>query len=409
MRVTTAFNRMLRVPGAWVDEVEFTDGNTVVVHLRRKSVFRVCPCGTKAMARYDRTRRRWRHLDLGSMQLWLEAEIWRLDCRNCGRVRTEEVPWARPGARHSSDLENLIAWLAQRLDKSSISRLLRCSWEAVDLAVRRVVVDHLDTSRFDRLYRIGVDEISYRRGHRYLTIVADHDTGRVVWVAEGRTKQALAEFYEALGAERRAQIEAVSMDMTSIYREATREAVPEAAICLDPFHAMKWVNEALDTVYKTTPRTELAEPAVSTKHWRRTRTALRTGANRLDDDQQTLVRQLRRRRYGLFRAWELKEQFRELYRSVEPGDARAYLKAWCTRALRSRLRPFRNLVKRIRKHFDGLVAAVERKLSNSRLEGINAKIRLINNRAHGHRSVAALSASIYLGLGGIDVPLPTQT
>lgn len=405
MRVSTAFNRMLRVPGAVVAEVDFVAGG-VVVHLRRKSGRRRCPCGTETRVRYDSSRRRWRHLDLGATPLWFEAEIWRVDCRGCGRVRTEEVPWARHGARHTQDFEDLIAWLAQRLDKTSISRLLRCSWEAVDRAVRRVVVDHLDEGRLEGLYRIGVDEISYRRGHKYLTIVADHDTGRVVWVAEGRTKQALAGFYEALGATGRAQIEAVSMDMTSIYREATKEAVAHAAICLDPFHAMKWVNEALDAVYKTTPRTEL-DIGVSGPAWRRTRTALRTGAERLDDNQQGLVRQLRRRRYGLFRAWELKEQFRQLYRNVEPAAARAYLKAWCTRALRSRLRPFRNLVKRIRKHFDGIVAAVERGLSNSRLEGINGKIRLINNRAHGHRSVDALTASIHLCLGGITIHLPT--
>ncbi len=166
------------------------------------------------------------------------------------------------------------------------------------------------------------------------------------------------------------------------------------------------MNEALDAVYKTTPRTELA--VVSERDWRRTRTALRTGLERLDDDQYAVVARLRRQRYSLFRAWELKEQFRDLYRIIDPADARAYLEAWCTRALRSRLRPFRNLVKRVRNHFDGLVAAVEWGLSNSRLEGINGKIRLINNRAHGHRSLSALTASIYLCLGGITITPPTQ-
>jgi transposase len=116
--------------------------------------------------------------------VWLEADIHRVDCRTCRRVRTEQVPWARPNARHTSDFENVVAWLAQRMDKTSIGRLLRCSWEAVDAIVARVVVDHIDDSRLNHLYRIGVDEISYKRGHRFLTIVADHDTGNVVWVGK---------------------------------------------------------------------------------------------------------------------------------------------------------------------------------------------------------------------------------
>lgn len=140
------------------------------------------------MARYDTARRRWRHLDFGACQAWLEADIHRIDCRSCSRVRTEQVPWARPNARHTTDFENVAAWLAQRMDKASIARLLRCSWEAVDAIVTRVVADHIDDRRLDQLYRIGVDEISYKRGHKFLTIVADHDTGNVVWVGKERRR-----------------------------------------------------------------------------------------------------------------------------------------------------------------------------------------------------------------------------
>lgn len=404
MRVSTAFNRMLDLPGASVTTVEFTaDG--IVVGLRRRARRHWCPCGAQASG-YDRSVRRWRHLDVAASKLWLEAEIWRVDCGSCGRVRTEDVPWARPRARHSRDFEDVVAWMAQRTDKTTTATLLRCSWEAVDRIVQRVVADHLDEARLDGLVHLGVDEIAYKRGHAYLTIVADHDSGDVVWVAEGRTKAALASFYEALGPERAARIEAVSMDMTSIYREATIEAIPEAAICLDPFHAMQWVNQALESVYRSTPMAALG--LVGTRQFGKARVALRTGVERLDDDQLEFVASIRRRRFALWRAWELKERFRALYKNVEPGDAAAYLKAWCTAALRSRLPAFRTLVRRIRKHLAGIAAAVEWGLSNSRLEGINAKIRLINNRAHGHKTASALTASIYLTLGGIHVQLPTQ-
>ncbi len=189
MRVATAFNRILALPGASVATVSFTDeGLALGLHRRRRRL--VCPCGRRSRFYYDRSRRRWRHLDFGTCKVFLEAEVHRIDCQGCGRVRTEQVPWARPGARHTRDFEDVVAWLAQRMDKTSVARLLRCSWEAVDRIVNRVVVEHIDDTRLDGLLRIGVDEVSYKRGHRYLTIVADHDSGRVVWVGKDRNKQA---------------------------------------------------------------------------------------------------------------------------------------------------------------------------------------------------------------------------
>ena len=131
VRLTTAFNRILRLSGATVQSAAFTEQGLVIA-LRRRQRRLVCPCGASTMARYDSSRRRWRHLDFGACQVWLEADIHRIDCRSCCRVRTEQVPWARPSARHTTDFENVAAWLAQRMDKASIARLLRCSWEAVD-------------------------------------------------------------------------------------------------------------------------------------------------------------------------------------------------------------------------------------------------------------------------------------
>lgn len=179
MRVATAFNKMLGLSGASVTAVTFTaDG--LVVGLRRRSGRPVCPCGRRGSGVYDRSVRRWRHLDLGVTKLWLEAEIRRLDCRCCGRVRTEAVPWARPRARHSRDFEDVVAWLATHTDKTTITKLLRTSWETVDGIVQRVVGEQLNSTRLRGLLRIGVDEVSYRKGHRYLTVVADHDQdGRV--------------------------------------------------------------------------------------------------------------------------------------------------------------------------------------------------------------------------------------
>jgi transposase len=404
VRVSTAFNRMLALPGASVTSVAFS-GDGIVVGVRPRARRHRCPCGRSAPG-YDHSRRRWRHLDVAATKLWLEAVIWRVDCRRCGRVRTEEVPWARSGARLSRDLEDLIAWLAQRTDKTSITRLLRVAWETVQAVVTRVVADHLDDDRLDGVFNLGVDEISYKRGHQYLTVVADHDSGRVLHVAKGRTQAALQRFFDELGPDRCAQVQAISMDMATIWREPCARSIPQAALCFDPFHVIRWANLALDAVYKALARHHGS--GTGDRDWRRTRYALRAGAERLDEDHHALLRRLRRHRYALWRAWELKERLRDLYRTIDPDLARQHLQAWLRSAERCRLPAFVNLARQIRKHFEGIVAAVEHGLSNSRLEGINAKIRLINKRGYGHPNGDHLAAMIHLCLGGITVLPPTE-
>jgi transposase len=403
VRVTTAFNRILAVPGANVESVEFTSDG-VVVGIRARGRRLVCPCGRSTRARYDTSRRRWRHLDMGATKVWLEADIARLDCRSCRRVVTQVVAWARPRARHSRDFEDVVTWLVQRTDMTAVAALMRCSWAGVHAMAGRVVAEHIDAGRLDGLYRIGVDEISYRRGHQYLTIVADHDQARVVWVAKGKRGAALESFFDALGDQRCAAVQAISMDLGQIYREAARRRIPQATICFDPFHVIQIANRALDAVYKSTGR--LSASGVGDRAWRATRVALRSGAEHLSDDQHAIVKALRRDRYRLWRAWELKEGLRDLYRRIPTDQARVYLKRWINSAARSRIPAFVNLARQVRRNYEPIIAAVELNLSNARLEGINSRIRLIQRRGYGYRSVDSLAAMIYLCIGGITLQLP---
>jgi transposase len=408
VRVTTAFNRMLGLPGATVAGIEFTPVGIVVALRRRQKKLRCPACGLTTRAAYDRSTRRWRHLDLGAAKLYLESEIRRLHCRRCEKVITEEVPWARPGARHTRDFEDVVAWLAQRADKTTIAKLLRCSWEAVAGIVVRVVASSIDDARLDELYRIGVDEISYRKGHRYLTVVADHDRdGAVVWAGEGKDAATLGRFYDELGEERAAKLQAVSLDMAGAYAKATAERAPSARQCVDPFHVVKLANEAIDK----TRRWAWNEARRSGKGavWvKRTRWALVKDPGRLSASQRLVLEELRRSRSVLYRAWQLKEALRDVYRLREFGAAHQFLNRWLAWACRSRIPAFVKLSRTIREHRDGILAAVELGLSNSKLEGLNSKIRLINHRGYGHHSATAVIAMIYLCCGGITVQLPTQ-
>jgi transposase len=416
---------MLAIPGATVVSVTFAPEG-VVVGLRRRFRRLTCPCGHTSRAAYDSSIRRWRHLDLGACRLLLEAEIRRLACRRCGRVRTEQVPWARAGARHTKDLEDVVAFLVQRVDKTTVARLLRVSWEAVANIVTRVVVGQIDNARLNELYRIGVDEISYRKGHRYLTVVADHDReGAVVWAAEGKKAETLKAFYDELGDERKARLQAISLDMGSAYETATTEEVPHVTQCVDPFHVVKAANDAIEKTrrwaWNTERRTNPAprrprgrppkgsSPPPDRPRWiKHTRWALLKDPDHLSDVQLGVLHTLRRDRSVLYRCWQLKEALRDLYRLRRPQDAPRHLDWWLAWACRSRIPAFVKLSKTIRANRDRILAAVELGLSNSKLEGLNSKIRLINHRGYGHHSAAALISMIYLCCGGITVQLPTE-
>ncbi len=427
MRVTTAFNKMLSIPGTSVSSVVFAPEG-IVVGLRRRPGRPVCPCGRRGTGVYDTSTRRWRHLDLGSTRLFLEAEIRRLHCRRCDRVVTEQVPWARPRARHSRDFEDVIAWLAQHTDKTTVSRLMRTSWETVAGIVIRVVDEAIDARRLTGLLRIGVDEVSYRKGHRYLTVVADHDEGgTVVWAAEGKNAATLEKFYDELGEAACQQLQAVSMDLGAAFKKATDTKAPQARQCVDPFHLVALANEAIDKARrwswnlerdraKTLPRRGRGRPAHDSPppprnqaRWvKHTRWALLKDPDHLKPTQLDVLHELRRSHSVLYRCWQLKEGLRDLYRLRDPTDAPAHLNWWLAWACRSRIPAFVTLAKTVRANRERILAAIELGLSNSKLEGLNSKIRLINHRGYGHHSAAALIAMIYLCCGGISVTLPTE-
>lgn len=431
VRVTTAFNKMLSLPGATVASVEFGPEG-VVVGLRRRAIRPGCPCGWRGTGAYDRSTRRWRHLDLGASKLLLEAEIRRLHCRRCQRARTEAVPWARPRARHSRDFEDVVAWLAQHTDKTTITRLLRTSWETVAGIVGRVVAEQIDERRLTGLLRIGVDEVSYRKGHRYLTVVADHDqAGRVVWAAEGKNAATLEAFYDELGEAACAQLQAVSMDLGAAFKKATDTKAPQARQCVDPFHLVALANEAINKARRWAwnierdkarqaaalagpkrrgrPPADSPPPARDQARWvKHSRWALLKDPDALKPSQLEVLHELRRNGSVLYRCWQLKEGLRDLYRLPDPADAEDHLNWWLAWACRSRIPAFVTLSKTVRTNRERVLAAIELGLSNSKLEGLNSKIRLINHRGYGHHSAAALIAMIYLCCGGITIQLPTE-
>jgi transposase len=247
VRVTTAFNRMLRLPGASVRDVTFgSEGVVVTVRLRAKRP--ACSgCGARGLGIKERREKSWRHLDLGACRCHIECRLRRLYCPACGDVY-EAVPWARAGAAYTRDFEDVVAFLAQQMAKTPLARLVRIGWRSVGNILARVVADKLDRCRLDGLVMIGVDEVSYSAERRFLTCVADHATGGVVWAAPGRNAATLQGFFEQLSDEQRSSIKAVSIDMSAGYEKAIRDCLPDAEIAFDPFHVVQLGGKAADQV-----------------------------------------------------------------------------------------------------------------------------------------------------------------
>jgi len=404
MRVTTVFNRLLGIAGVSVATVRF-ERDVVVVGLRVQRRL-VCPrCGCVGRAGYDQRLRRWRHLDLARRRCLLEYAVRRFACPGCRRVVSEAVPWARPGARFTRAFEQLVAWLAQQSAFSVISRLLRVTWRSVARIVSRVVAEARPRLRLDGLERIGIDEISYRRGRRFLTVVVDHGSGRVVWVGEGHSQQTLDAFFDELGPERTAALRAVSVDMWAAYLKALRERAPQAAICIDPFHVVQQANKAVETVRKQEWR-RLQATRTPARWLQRTRWAVLKRPERLSEQQADTLALLERENQRLYQAYLLKEQLRAIY-AVTPATAAALLDSWLVTASQSELPAFRRLARMLKRHRTGVLNAIEHRLSNSRLEALNARIRLINHRSYGFHSPKPLIALIHLCCGQITIPLPT--
>jgi transposase len=333
------------------------------------------------------------------------------------------VPWARHAAGHTHAFDEQVAWLATHCSKSAVTELMRIAWRTVGAIIARVWAD-IDGlhDRFARLRRIGVDEISYKRGHKFLTVVVDHDTGRLVWAAPGRDRATLAAFFDALGAERCAAITHVSADGADWIEKVVDQRCPNAVRCADPFHIVRWATDALDAVRREAWNTARRAPGGTTgrgrshgrrqrvaaghaKSLKRARWALWKNPDNLTTRQAAKLDWIAKNDPRLHRAYLLKEGLRLIFQ-LPCQEATEALDAWIGWARRCRIDAFVELQRRIVKHKASILAAIEHGLSNGRIESVNTKIRLITRVAFGFKSPDALIALAMLNLGGHRPVLP---
>ena len=429
MRDVSLWRGLLGVEKTVLERVEFDeDAEVLVAHVRptKRQRSRCGVCGRRSPG-YDSGagRRRWRALDLGTVVAALEADAPRVTCREHGVV-VASVPWARHDAGHTYAFDETVAWLATQSSKSTVTALMRIAWRTVGSIITRVWADvdaHCD--RLAGLRRIGIDEISYKKGHKYLMVVVDHDARRLVWAAPGRTSATVREFFDLLGPERCAQITHVSADGADFIDAIVAEACPGAVRAADPFHVVKWATEALDEVRRAAwndaralartepkrgrgrPRAD-APPRPGSERARAlqgARYALWKNPENLTENQQVKLAWIAATDPRLHRAYLLKEGLRLIFTLPYTAAVEA-LDRWISWARRCRIPAFVKLQKSIVKHRARILAAIEHNLSNGLIESTNTKIRLITRIAFGFKSTEALIALALLTLGGHRPVLP---
>jgi transposase len=403
-----------------VESVDFDERAASVFVAVRPSAKARDRCGRchQRSPRYDlgEGRRRWRALDLGTTKVFLEANAPRVRCRTHG-VTVAAVPWARHGAGHTRDFDDLAAWLAVRTSKSAVTQLLRVAWRTVGSIVTRVNAGvDATVDRLDGLRRIGIDEISYKRGHRYLIVVVDHDSGRLVWAGPGRNDAALNVFFDELGPERAALLTHVSADMADWIARVVARRAPNALRSADPFHVVAWAIDALDIERRRAwnhakgrrSTVGLARQGRSTgdaQHISKSRYALWKNPSDLTVRQRHQLDWIAKTDPRLWRAYLLKEGRRYVF-AVKGEEGKQALDRWASWARRSRMPAFVQLHRRIAVHREAIDAALDSGLSQGLVESTNTKIRLLTRIAFGFHGYQPLVALAMLALGSHPPRLP---
>lgn len=410
MRTGSLWARLLDVETTVVESIRFDEDEGVLiarVRPRRRQRNKCGLCGRRC-GRYDHGDgpRRWRALDLGTLPTYLEASAPRVACPDHGVV-VAAVPWARHDARFTRAFEDQAAWLTTHSAKSTVAQLMRVVWRTVGGIVTRVVTEaEALVDRFAGLRQLGIDEISYRKGQKYLTVVVDHTRGRLLWAKEGRDEQTLSAFFEKLGKKRCARIERVSADGASWIANAVTRYCPQARLCLDPFHVVSWATDALDEVRREVwNEARRSGQTALAKDLKGARFALWKNPETLTERQQARLASVAELNQPLYRAYLLKEQLRQVFK-LKGEAGKQLLQEWLQWARRCRIRPFVDLAKSISNRRADVEATLELGLSNALVESVNTKIRLLMRQAFGFHSPEPLIALALLALGGLCPSLP---
>jgi len=360
-----------------------------------------CPeCGRRGKIVRSLKPRRWRDGRLCGQTVWFVYSPREIRCRKHGQA-VEVIPWAAPFSRMTYRFEYTMLRLCSEMTQQAVANLLGLATSTLSDLLHRSIQRGREGHKIRGLKTIGIDEISYAKGHKYATVVYDLDRSCVVWIGAGKGRETIDRFFsEALSNHQKAQIKWACCDMSEAYMGAIKAHCKNATLVLDRFHIVKKLNEAVDEVRKEQWRNASKKDRKALKGLRWL--LYRHSSTRSPEATRTL-KQLEKLNRRIYRAWRLKDEFEQFWEYKAPWAARQFLKSWTTTAMRSRLDSIKRFVRMIREHAEDIIAFVDTRLTNAVSEGLNRIIQIIKNRASGFRDLDPFSDMIYLVVGDVDI------
>ena len=378
-----------------------TAGLVATIGPDRRYAPRCGRCLDPAPYRDTRPTRRFRHVPMWGIAVELQYAPRRVRCARCEGVHVEAMPWVSGKQRMTRALMVTLASWTRVLPWKQVARLFRCAWGTVASAVDEAVAYGLAHRDLDGLTHIGIDEISRKRGHVYVTNVYDLKHKRLVWSGEGRSKETLEAFFDFLGAEKTAALEGICCDMWQPYIEVIKDRAPGAVLVFDKFHIVRHLMEAVDQVR----RDEIRDKGPQHKALMyKTRFIWLKNPWNLTESQAFRLGELERLNLKINRAYLLKELFRHFWDYRRVGWAKRYLKKWFWWATHSRLEPMREFAWMVRRHEDDILNYFRMPIDNGTVEGLNNKAKLVIHKAYGFRTAKNYIRNLYHCLA--DLPLP---
>lgn len=402
MLLKSLLRRTLKVKCHKVQEIIET-ADRIEIHMDCKSRrrLRCSRCGTWARVRDRLARRHWKHVPLWGIPVDLVYRPARVDCPKCRRVTVEEIPWSQGKCRLSTGLIWLLSAMGKLLAWQVVARMYQVHWNTVKAAVQQAVAYGRQHRQIGPVLYIGIDELSRRKGHVYVTNVYDLTNKSLLWSGEGRDKETLRQFFREHGEVLKGCIQGVCCDMWQAYVEVLEQELPDAILVFDKFHLIRHLNEAVDEVR----RQEAAE--LKKEHpelLKRTRYLWLKNPENLTDSQKARLGYLERLNLRTNRAYLLKETFRELWHYSRRGWAERFLNKWFWWATHSRLKPMRDFAWLLRNHQEGVLNYFTVPITNGVVEGLNNKAKAISHRCYGFRTAPTLILALYHCLGNLPEP-----
>jgi transposase len=409
MQLKTILNRVQKFKSFVYESVKWSEsaGELVLfVHIvaRARSSPICSVCGRQSPGYDTLETRQFEFVPLWGIPVFFLYALRRVNCKRCG-VKVEAVPWAQGKHTLTNTYMQFLATWAKRLSWQEVAAIFKTSWEKVFRSVEWAVEWGLAHRDLTNIHSIGVDEVLWQRGHKYLTVVyqIDAECKRLLWVGKDRTVRTLLCFFREFGKERSAQVRFVCSDMWKAYLTVIAKKASQAIHVLDRFHIAMHMNKAIDEVRAHEARELRAKGVEVLKH---SRWCLLKRPQNLTDIQQTKLADLLRYNLKAVRSYLLKENFQFFWQYVSPHWAGKFLDAWCSKVMRSRIEPMKKVARMLRSHRELLLNwfRAKKTISSGAIEGLNNKLKLTTRKSYGFRTFRVAEIVLYHTLGGLPEP-----